>query len=73
MYVSNMAIVCLSCFLFVLVDVNTPLLVHSSTLLSQHGPTSMATSEKQNNLRTTWILPQAESEKTQGLRSSLEI
>ncbi|KAM9417350.1 uncharacterized protein ACWYII_023447 isoform 2-T3 [Salvelinus alpinus] len=40
------------------IDVNTLLLVHSTALLSQHRACSKVTSEKQNNLRTTWTLPQ---------------
>lgn len=38
------------------IDVNT----HSTALLSQHRACSKVTSEKQNNLRTTRTLPQAE-------------
>lgn len=63
----------LSCFLCgflpVLANVNTPFL---GTFLDTPVTTRsnmMATTEKQNNLRTTLILPQAESEKTTGFCS----
>lgn len=57
----------------VLANVNTPFL---GTFLDAPVTTrsnTMATSEKQNNLRTTGILPQAESEKTTGLCSSSQV
>lgn len=40
----------LSCFGSVLTEVNTPFLVHSSTLLSQHRPTSQQLVRNQTTL-----------------------
>lgn len=58
-----MSVVGSTCFV-VVADANTPLSAFLEAPVTTRS-SSVATSEKQNNLKTTWILPQTGSEKTE--------